>query len=245
MGDASKVDRWSFWIDDARNGLRAAGLALTAEPEGLTDRRAIFEGERDGWTVRCSLRDELTGPASTEIRGGAEGVPVELTVRPELVGEGFDKLMGMTVDQLVGDADFDRAFVIASAPRSVAASLLLAPLRAQIAALPRTSEGPALSLKNGEVVLRWWGEPDAEHVAAGVEVVFALHQLHRQMVEGDGAFGHGPFRQGAAGDRAVDPAARASAWQRFAHARRRTATVLAAAALAGVGFLAAVITHHP
>jgi hypothetical protein len=245
MGDASKVDRWSFWIDDARHGLREAGLTVTKEPDGLTDRRAVFECGRDDWTMTCALRDERAGSPSTEIRCAADGVPVELTVRPELVGEGFDKLIGMTVDQLVGDADFDREFVIASAPRSVAASLLTAATRERLAALPRTSEGPALSLKHGEVVLRWWGEPDAAHVAAGAAVVAELRGLHRAMVEGDGVSGHGPFRQGAAGDRAVDPEARATAWQRFAHARRRTATVLAAAAIAGVGFLAAVITHHP
>jgi hypothetical protein len=245
MGDASKVDRWSFWIDDAVRALRVTGLTLTAQPDGLVDRRAVLIGERDGWTVTCTLRDELAGSPSTEVRCVAEGVPVELTLRPELVGEGFDKLLGMTVDQPVGDVEFDRVFVIASAPRSVAASLLLAPMREKLSALPRSSDGPSLSLKNGEIVLRWWGEPDSDHIVAGLEVVSELHRLHRQMVEGDGTFGHGPFRQGAAGDRAIDPSARATAWERFAAARRRTATVLTAAAIAGVGFLAAVITHHP
>ncbi|MBK8694805.1 MAG: hypothetical protein IPN17_21625 [Deltaproteobacteria bacterium] len=245
MGDASKTERWSIWIDDAVRGLRDAGFTLVSEPDGLIGRRAVMVGERDGWTVTCTLRDDRTGFPSTEVRCRAEGVPVELTLRPELVGEGFDKLLGMTVDQLVGDPEFDRVFVIASAPRSVASSLLLAPLREKLSALPRSSEGPALSLKHGEIVLRWWAEPDSDHLAAGIEVVAGMHRLHRQMVEGDGAFGHGPFRQGAAGDRAIDPTARETAWQRFAQARRRTATVLTAATLAGVGFLAAVITHHP
>ena len=245
MGDAPKAERWSFLIDDAVRVLRVQGLRLTHEPDGLVDRRAVIVGERDGVTLTCTLRDELTGGPSTEVRCPAEGVPVELTLRPELVGEGFDKLLGMTVDQLVGDAEFDRVFVIASAPRSVAAALLPGPVREKISALPRSSDGPALALRDGEFVLRWWAEPDSDHLTAGVEIVAAMHELHRQMVEGDGAFGHGPFRQGAAGDRAIDPAARATAWQRFAQARRRTATVLAAAAIAGVGFLAAVITHHP
>lgn len=245
MADASKTERWSFWIDDAVRALRAAGLTLTREPEGLTDRRAVLAGRRDGWAVTCTLRDELAGAPSTEVRCRADGVPVELTLRPELAGEAFDKLVGMTIDQPVGDAEFDRAFVIASAPRSVAAALLPAPLREKLAALPRSSDGPALSIRDCEIVLRWWAEPDSDHLTAGVEVVAALHRAHRQMVEGDGAFGHGPFRQGAAGDREIDPSARATAWQRFAQARRRTVTVLATAAIAGVGFLAAVISHHP
>jgi hypothetical protein len=245
MGDASRVDRWSFWIDDAVRAMQLAGLSVTHEPAALSDRRAVVEAERDGWTVRCTLRDELTGGPSVEVRCRAEGVPVELTLRPELVGEGFDKLLGMTVDQLVGDPEFDRVFVIASAPRSVAASLLSGPVRELLSALPRNTEGPTLALKHGEIVLRWRAEPDADHIGAGVAVIAAMHALHRQMVEGDGTFGHGPFRQGAAGDRAIDPSARATAWQRFAQARRRTATVLTAAAIAGVGFLAAVITHHP
>ena len=88
------------------------------------------------------------------------------------------------------------------------------------------------------------GTDDGAEPPPGVEVVCAVATLHRQMVEGDGSFAHGPFRQGSAGDRAIDPGARASAWERFARARRRTATVLTAAAIAGVGFLAAVITHH-
>lgn len=245
MADATKTERWSFLIDDAVRALRAAGLALSQEPDGLIERRAVIVGERDGRTVTCTLHDERTGVPSTEVRCRADGVPVEFTLRPELVGEGFDKLIGMTVDQLVGDVEFDRVFVIASAPRSVASALLPAPLRELIASLPRSSDGPALSLKNGELVLRWWAEPDSDHITAGVQVLSAMGQIHRQMVEGDGAFGHGPFRQGAAGDRAVDPSARASAWQRFAQARRRTTTVLAAAAIAVVGFLAAVIAHHP
>ncbi|MDO9018199.1 MAG: hypothetical protein Q8S73_14735 [Deltaproteobacteria bacterium] len=245
MGDASRVDRWSFWIDDAVRAMQLAGLTVTHEPAGPAQRQAVIEAGRDGWTVRCTLRDELTAGPSVEVRCRAEGVPVELTLRPELVGEGFDKLLGMTVDQLVGDPDFDRVFVVASAPRSVAASLLSGPVREQLSALPRSTEGPTLSLKNGEIVLRWRAEPDAEHIGVGVAVISSMHALHRQMVEGDGAFGLGPFRQGAAGDRAIDPSARATAWQGFLHARRRTATVLTAAAIAGVGFLAAVITHHP
>lgn len=245
MADTSKSERWSFWIDDTVRALRVAGFTLSAEADQLVDRRAVFVGERAGRTLACTLRHELTGLPSTEIRGATAGVPVELTVRPELVGEGLDKLLGMTVDQLVGDPDFDRAFVVASAPRSVASSLLQATVREKLSALPRSDEGPALSLQNGEVVLRWLGEPDSDHLALGVDVVEAVRELHRQFVEGDGSFGLGPFRQGAAGDRAVDPAARATAWQRFAVARRRTRTVLAATALAGVGFLAAVIGHWP
>jgi hypothetical protein len=245
MGDTSKVERWSLWIDDALRALGDAGFTILSAPDRLVDRRAVLLAQRDGWTVRCTLRDERTGAPWTEVWCRAEGVPVELTLRPELVGEGFDKLIGMTVDQLVGDADFDRAFVIASAPRSVASAMLLAPVRDMIAALPRSSDGPALALRQGEISLRWWAEPDSEHLLAGVAILGALHQLHRQMVEGDGAFGRGPFRQGAAGDRAIDPGARASAWQRLAQARRRTATVLAAVAISGVGFLAAVITHYP
>jgi len=170
---------------------------------------------------------------------------VELTLRPELVGEGFDKLIGMTVDQLVGDAEFDRVFVIASAPRSFATSLLQAAVREKIAALPRSVEGPTLTVKDGEVALRWLATPDSDHLSLGVEVVEAVRQLHQQLVEGDGSFGSGPFRQGAAGDRAIDPEARATAWQRFAEARRRTRAVLTATTLAGVGFLAAVIAHYP
>lgn len=245
MGEASKSERWSFWIDDSVRALRVAGLTLTEAPDGLVDRRAVMVGERDGRTVTCTLRNELAGVPSTEIRCRAQGVPIELTVRPELVGEGFDKLLGMTVDQLVGDAEFDRAFVIASAPRSIASSLLQASVREKIAALPRSAEGPTLSLKDGEVSLRWLALPDSDHLTVGLEIVETVLHLHRQLVEGDGSFGAGPFRQGAAGDRAIDPEARATAWQRFANARKRTRTVLAAAALTGVGFLAAVIGHWP
>lgn len=245
MAEASKSERWSFWIDDSVRALRAAGLGVADAPEGLVGREAVIVAESEGHTVTCTLRNELAGAPSTEVRCRAEGVPVELTVRPELVGEGFDKLLGMTVDQLVGDAEFDRDFVVASAPRSIAASLLQASVREKLAALPRNAEGPTLSLKDGEVSLRWQALPDSDHLALGVAVVEAVRHLHRQFVEGDGSFGAGPFRQGAAGDRAIDPEARATAWQRFAAARKRTHTVLAAAALTGVGFLAAVIGHWP
>lgn len=245
MGDALKVNRWSFHIDAVARALHQSGLAVTALPAGLTDRRAVFEASGEDCLVTVTLRDERTGPPSVEVTCRVVGVPVELTLRPELVGEGIDKLMGMTVDQLVGDADFDRDFVIASAPRSIAASLLTTTVREQLTALPRSSEGPSLTMKDGAITLRWWAEPLVDHVVAGLSVVSTLREVHRQMVEGDGAFGGGPFRQGAAGDRAVDPTARATAWQRFAAARRRTAAVLTAATVAGVGFLAAVITHHP
>jgi hypothetical protein len=244
LGDTPKSERWSFWIEDAIRAVRALGLTVADAPARLHDRRAVIVAERGASTITCTLVDERTGPASTEVRCRADGVPIELTLRPELVGEGFDKLLGMTVDQLVGDVEFDRVFVIAAAPRSVVGALLQSSVREKIAALPRTTEGPALRLSDGELVLRWWGEPDSDHLRAGVEVVCALATLHGQMVEGDGSFAHGPFRQGSAGDRAIDPGARASAWERFAQARRRTATVLTAAAIAGVGFLAAVITHH-
>ncbi len=245
MADTSKSERWSFWIDDAVRALRVAGLTLSEAPDGLVDRRAVMVGERDGRVVTCTLRNELAGLPSTEVRCHAEGVPMELTLRPELVGEGFDKLIGMTVDQLVGDAEFDRVFVIASAPRSIAASLLQAAVREKIAALPRSAEGPTLTLREGDISLRWLALPDSDHLTLGVEIVEAVRQLQQQFVEGDGSFGAGPFRQGAAGDRAIDPDARATAWQRFAVARQRTRAVLTAATLAGVGFLAAVILHHP
>ncbi len=245
MADTSKSERWSFWIDDAVRALRVAGLTLADEPDHLVDRRAVMVGERNGRVLTCTLRNELTGPPSTEVRCHAEGVPVELTLRPELVGEGLDKLLGMTVDQLVGDAEFDRMFVIASAPRSIATSLLQASVREKIAALPRSAEGPMLTLKDGEISLRWVATPDSDHLTLGVEIVDSVRQFCQQFVEGDGTFGAGPFRQAAAGDRAIDPEARASAWQRFAVARQRTRAVLTAATLAGVGFLAAVILHHP
>ncbi|MBL8605114.1 MAG: hypothetical protein JNK72_24505 [Myxococcales bacterium] len=151
------------------------------------------------------------GLFSTQVTVALEGDPsvVELTVRPELVGESLDKLFGVTVDTNVGDVDFDGRFVVASAPADAATKLLPARVRAALRALPAGDGGPVLRVADSVVSLRYEGPADVGTLLGVLGAVEATADAADALYEGTReAVDHGAFRSTAALDRAVDPRAR-------------------------------------
>ncbi len=231
------------WIANTATELRHQGFAVDDDPSGLRDGEAVLRASRDGVSWEVRLVDARVGPPATEVGCRAAGVPVELAVRPELLGEGLDKLLGTTVDERVGDEGFDATFVVAAAPPGIAATLLGPDVRDALVMMPRTDDGPSLALSDGRITLRWRAHPGVADLRRALGIVTSLRVVHAGLVEGV-SYGAGPFRAVGAGELTVDPSARASAWRRIARARRRT-VVLAGAVAAAVGsFVAAALLHH-
>jgi hypothetical protein len=193
--------------------------------------------------VAVEVRGGLVGGPRWEVSALRGGAAAELSVRPELAGEGFDKLLGLTLDLPTGDAPFDARFVVEAAPAAVAGHLLGADLRACLMALPRSDDGPAFRVTADALSLRWAGGLDralAVHLLrAFFDCLDRCRALHEALLQSPG---HAPFRASSGGASAVDPGSRAEARARIGRARRKAAAFIATTAVAAAAFLASAIT---
>jgi hypothetical protein len=224
-------------------------LAALAERCGMTDlspwadaHALVCVGAFDGLAVAVQWSAPGQRTATTRVVARYEGTPFELKLRPELAGESIDKILGMTVDVEVGDKNFDARFVIEAAPPAAARQVLDAAAREALSRIPITDDSPAVVVQNGEISITWRGAPDPVRVEAALQAARAMHTNATNLREGLGeSQSHGPFRQGGAIERVVDPFAREAARTRLRKARARVAMVIGTATLTGVGFLATVI----
>ena len=226
-------------ISEAAARLGATTVGATPRADGVQVQVALGEHLVELTTTRSPLR--ATRWRLSALRSGAAA---ELSVRPELAGEGIDKLLGMTLDLDTGDAPFDARFVIEAAPAEVMRHLLHADLRAAMLALPRSDEGPTLKVDASGASLAWDDRCGIEALTAALRAMFdtleRCRALHETLASRDAP--RAPFRASAGGHAAVDPEARSAARSRIQRARARAAAVVATAAMAGAAFLASVLT---
>lgn len=193
--------------------------------------------------VAVEVRSGLVGGPRWEVTALRGGAAAELSVRPELAGEGFDKLLGLTLDLPTGDAAFDARFVVEAAPVAVAGHLLVGDLRACLMSLPRSDEGPVLRVTADALSLRWVGGLARDRAAHLLGAVFdcleRCRALHEAMLQPNV---QAPFRASSGGASAVDPGSRAEARARIGRARRKAAAFIATTAVAAAAFLASAIT---
>lgn len=218
-----------------------AGATLVGDisaPDAV--RVLVARGEH---TVDLRMNRTALGAARWCIAARREGAAAELSVRPELAGEGIDKLLGLTLDLDTGDARFDARFVVEAAPAAVLSHLLERDVRAAMLRLPVTDEGPALRVDASAVTLQWDGGVGVDDLAATLHAVFETlarcRALHEAITARDEA---SPFRALAGGSATVDPSSRDAARARIGRARRKAAAFVATAAMVGVAFLASVFT---
>lgn len=238
---AQAAMRREVWETVIRHALAEAGYETRVEPAAEVAQCVVLARKGDR-VVEVRVRPHGKRDAWTELRARSAGVPVELSVRPELAGEGIDKLLGMTVDLEVGDAGFDGRFVVEAAPARVARTMLRDELRAALSWLPPSDDGPVLRVSDGVAAVGYRAEPDAGSLTAALRALELVVEAHAALHEGvDDAVATGPFRQGAGSDGAVDPRAREEGRERLRKARRRAVAVMAGAATVGVGFLTSVL----
>jgi hypothetical protein len=219
-----------------RCGLRP--LAVVPEQTGAL----LLVGERDGATL--TLRIEGVGKRTTRstLSVDAPGISVDLEVRPELAGELFDKVLGMTVDVEVGDDAFDRRFVVEAAPRETARQLLAAPVRNALMSLAHDHECPFVTVREGSASITWNALPDDDTLRAALDVVSELRGRVAELREGMRGLTHGVVFREVGGDaQTVDPGERIADRTRIRGARTRAVVVIGSAALAAVGFIASVV----
>lgn len=238
---AQAAMRREVWETVTRHALSEAGYEAGVDPAAEPNDCVVLARKGDH-VIEVRVRPHGKHSAWTELRARSAGVPVELSVRPELAGEGIDKLLGMTVDLEVGDAGFDGRFVVEAAPARVARTMLRDELRAALSWLPPSDDGPVLRVSDGVAAVGYRAEPDGGSLTAALRALELAVEAHASLHEGvDDAVSAGPFRQGAGGDGAVDPRAREEGRERLRKARRRAVAVMAGAATVGVGFLTSVL----
>lgn len=213
---------------------------LALRPEG-NDTVALV-GDRDGVTLTLRVQGVGKRSVRTTLVLDAPGIPVDLKLRPELAGEGFDKALGMTVDAEVGDPAFDARFVVEAAPHEAARQLLVAPVRRALLAIPSDHEFPIAALRDGFASITWAREPDPMMLTHALEALEQIRLRARELREGlrdvvPGAV----FRQGSGAEQTVDPGEREAARSRFKSAKARAVVVIGSAVAAGVGFIVSVI----
>lgn len=213
---------------------------LALRPDGRD--AVLLIGEREGVSLTLRVKGIGTRSVRTVLTLAAQGVPVELVLRPELAGEGLDKALGMTVDAEVGDAAFDARFVVEAAPIEAARQLLVAPVRRALMAIPIDHEFPRVELSEGATSITWGREPDPVMLAHALEALEQLRQRACELREGSRELAPGAvFRQGAGTEQTVDPQEREVARSRVRSAKARVVVVIGSAAMAGIGFIASVI----
>lgn len=225
-------------VHDAAN--YAEGAVLDARLHGGGVQLTCARGDH---IVSLVVRQGRVGGAQWTLVARREGAAAELSVRPELVGEGFDKLLGLTIDLQVGDAAFDERFVIEAAPAPVAAHLLDPRLRAAMSRLPPSDDGPSLRVSAELLTLKWTGGLTREDLAALLRAVFECldrcRALHEALATADA---RAPFRVSGGGNAAVDPEARAIDRASVTRAHRRATAFVAGAVMAGAAFIATLLT---
>lgn len=213
---------------------------LSLQPHGRDGLTLVSEG--GGVTVTVRVAGVGSRAVRTSVAIEAAGIPVELSLRPELAGERLDKALGMTVDAEVGDRDFDARFVIESAPVEAARKVLAPVVRGALMAFPIDDESPRVRLGEGAASVTWGREPDPALLQHALTALVALREEARALHEGlrDVAVGHA-FRQDGGDAQKVDPREREAARSKLRGAKARAAVVVGSAIAAGIGFLATVI----
>lgn len=213
---------------------------LALRPDGRD--AVLLIGEREGVSLTLRVKGIGTRSVRTVLALAAQGVPVELVLRPELAGEGLDKALGMTVDVEVGDAEFDARFVVEAAPVESARQLLVAPVRRALMAIPVDHEFPRLGICEGAASITWGREPDPVMLAHALEALEQVRLRACELREGSRELVPGAvFRQGAGTDQTVDPQEREVALSQVRGAKVRTLVVIGSAAMAAFGFIVSVI----
>lgn len=151
---------WAWRRHRRRAALRRAALVLT-EPS-LDEERGVLTGRVGGRPVRCELTSRGEGSSATpwtEVTVSMEGPMFDLELRPQGLMESIDLQRGMAIDVTIGDAAFDRAFIVEGAPAAAVRAVFAdAELRGALVALgaidvTRTSESLAFGAKG------WlWGD---------------------------------------------------------------------------------------
>jgi hypothetical protein len=95
---------------------------------------------------------------------GLSRAPGLVRVRPARSSEPLDGLLGPALSGGSGDAAFDQAFTVQSAPADLASTLLGVEIRRVLTRLPRSSESPRLTIDGTAMVLEWRGDPDPDLV---------------------------------------------------------------------------------
>jgi len=213
---------------------------LAVRPDGRDS--VVLIGDREGVALTLRVKGVGTRSVRTTLSFDAQGAPVELALRPELAGEGLDKVLGMTVDAEVGDPTFDARFVVEAAPYEAARQLLVAPVRRALLAIPSDHEFPLVALREGLASITWAREPDPVMLTHALEALEQIRLRARELREGMRDLVPGAvFRQGSGAEQTVDPGEREAARTRFKSAKARAVVVIGSAAVAGIGFIASVI----
>src|SRR5450432_2612529 len=92
-----------------------AQVALVLEGAVVDADRGIVTGTIDGRTVRADLTSRGSGSSSTswtEVTVDGVKATVELELRPQTFTERLDLDRGLSVDVIVGDHEFDEAFIV-------------------------------------------------------------------------------------------------------------------------------------
>jgi hypothetical protein len=219
--------------------VRAGATVVGDVSDPSSVRLLIARGDH---TADLRVTRALVGASRWRLSAHRSGASAELLVRPELAGEGLDKLLGMTIDLDTGDAAFDARFVTEAAPPAVARHVLDGALRAAMLALPVSDDGPALRLDDRTLAVAWTGSVGVDALASVIASFFDALEQCRALHEALGASGLAPFRESSGGSAAVDPATRADARARIGRARRKAVAFVASAAVVAAAFLASVVT---
>ncbi len=210
-------------------------------------RRAGFTlaGEHQGAPVSLSIEGAGSRRVRATLSTPLAGVPVELSLRPELAGESVDKALGMTVDVEVGDRVFDARFVVEAAPVSTARQLLVRGVREALLAIPTDHAFPLVNVGRDGASITLAREPDPMMLQHALDALALIRQRAVELHEGVAGVGEGAvFREVSDTSQRVDPSQREAARSKLRRARARAVVVLTSAAAAGIGFLATVILGH-
>ncbi len=226
----------------AAETLAWAGYSVTEAPAAPGDWSLLARRPNARHALRVAGSKRL-GALGYSVETHLDPVAVELSVRPELVGEWVDKVLGITVDTEVGDPGFDRQFVVGCAPSEAAPTLLSATVRQGLRTLAGCVATPTLTLRrDGWLRLEWEGSCGPTSLGAALEVVGEVASAAEGLFEGvaEGTV-HGPFRAGSGGHRAIDPQVRERDRLRLAAGTRRFVTLVTTAAVVAGGVVAGVI----
>lgn len=213
-------------------------LAITLEGRDTV----VFVGERNGLTLTLRIKNPASSSVVTTVLLDAPGIPVDLKIRPELAGEGFDKILGMTVDAEVGDPDFDARFVVEAAPYEAARQLLVGPVRRALMAIPSDHEYPLVILRDGIASITCARDVNPVLLTHALEALEQIRLRALELREGLRDVAPGAvFRQGSGVDQTVDPSEREAARSRFKQAKARAVVVIGSAVAAGIGFIVSVV----
>ncbi len=219
-----------------------ANMGAEVAQAGSDERGLSLVFRYRGTGFRFTEREQRFDGRVAELVCEAPGGMAVMSLRPELSGERFDKLLGCTVDVELGDPEFDARFVLECAPREAAPLLLGTSVRQGLCALPIDDHGPRVDLSPVGLRVAWRGLAPIDVIPSVIDSVATLRESARGLFEGHPDLAAAsPFRAGSAGLRALDPRARALDLRRLVSARRRFVTVVATATALSAAVIASVL----